>query len=240
MSFKKQEPKIFKEGLKKSTNKIIIGGIPEEELPTKESLTSEYLIQAEKEARETATKIIVEAETLAERLKADMDAQLETIKEMAHQEGLRLGKEEGMRLINEEIGFLLKEASNVLDSIKKERDEIFLDEEKRVYEIISLIAKKLIYRDLSFEPSSMMEFIKESIAKLEQKQEINIFISPKTASKLNEIKAQIISESPGLESLNISGDINLGPGELIIESPKERLDLRLNSITDELLQILKS
>jgi flagellar assembly protein FliH len=240
MNYKKQESKIFKDGLKKSNNKIIIGGIPKDELPTKASLVGDYLLNAEREAREQASQILEEAEVYADKIKKEAEAQIESIRQTAHTEGLRLGREEGIKLINEEIAFVLQEASKLLESIKKERDEIFRDEENRVYEIISQIAKKLIYRDLSYEVASVKQFILESISKLDQRQEINILINPKTAAKLNQIKTEILESSPGLESLNISGDINLKVGELIIESPKERLDLRLDSITDELLQILKS
>jgi len=103
-----------------------------------------------------------------------------------------------------------------------------------------LIAEKIIGKELSLNPESMLSMVKQAIAELSYKQEVSLFLPASTASHLNKVKTKILSEFPDLENLIIISDQDLKDGDLIVESKKERLDFRLKAQLEKLSQNLKT
>ncbi len=229
---------IFKEGLKLADNKVVIGELIDENFSFEGKHTRPIIKKAEEEAERLVAKAIEEAS----RIRAKAEADQNSVRDAAHKEGYEHGLETGHKEAKEraeaEMSSILLDSSNILEAIEKERRECLEDEENRLMSFITLLVRKLIYRDLSFEPSKVLELIKMSIKELNNKAEVEIIINPKTAKKLDEIKNKIIENTPGMQKLSITGDSVLGKGDFILKSNKERLDLRLDSQIENLLDIL--
>lgn len=226
---------IFKGGTKLSSNVITVGGLVDADYGEN---AKPVLDRAQLEAAE----IVKEAKFNAEEIIKSANTEVQNIQDKAHQEGyeagLSTGREEAIQNTNQELKGIMTEAHSVLEAIKKERDECLESEEERVLEFISLLTKKLIFKELSYEPESIIPLIKEAIKTLDNKAEVNILINSQTAGKLNEIKESISTEIPGIESISVSGSDSLAKGDFILESNKERLDLRLESQIEKLLDTL--
>ncbi len=214
---------LLRTGLKKESHgTIVIGGMNEADMSSKKDLLQELISEAK-----------VRAEVEIKLIKEQANIEAAQIIEKAQAEA---GNIESQAIIktNEELSIVILEANNMLASIKAEKEEILQDEEARVYQIILLIARKLLKRDLQINKEVSIEFISQAIKKLENKVNVNILCNNEMATKINEIKTSLIEANPGLENLSITGDMKLEPGDIVLESNKERLDFKLETLLEEL------
>ena len=228
---------LFKSGSAKSpSGKIVIGGADLSDLPSKELLIDQKIEEARERASEDSRKIIEKAKSHAEKIIEAANSQKDNLIESAKEEGFTQGHAEGARAAKDELEGLLKAGAAVLNAIEKERIECIEDETQRIYKVICLIAKKLIKEDLSIKEEVSLEFINQALKKLEYKSEVNIIINPILAQKINSLKSEIKNSCPGLEKLSISANETMEPGDLVLESNRERLDFRLDSQLEELIK----
>lgn len=230
------DKRIYKNSLKeRSSTSVVVGGADTSDLPSKQAIIDEKIAEAMEKTRIECQKIKEDAHEEAEEIIAMANGKASSIEKEAFAKGYEDGRQEGIKKINEELKTTLNDAQVVLEQIEKERKECLEDEENRVLGIISKISKKLLKRDLSLNNEMTLEFIKSGINSLSHRATVNIYVNPETAAKLNEIRESILEENPGIESLNISASKHLDFGDMILESNRERLDLRLDSQLEELL-----
>lgn len=228
-----QENKIFKSGLKKVTN-IVIGGPDTSDLPSKSSLLQARLDQVEYEVQARSNEIISKAELKAQAMLIQANGEVETIVQRAQEQGFEAGRQEGLRNAYAEMQNYLEACSKILTAIEQERRECLESEEERVHQIIIQIAKHLVKKNFSLNPALTLDFIKNAINSLDQKIKIQLYVEPKAANEIIKIKDSIKAEFTSLNELNIIPESKLQSGDLIIESDKQRMDLRLESLFEEL------
>jgi flagellar assembly protein FliH len=213
---------------------IVIGGADLSDLPNKQDIINEHLLIARESAEQEAQSIINQAKQEAENIINQADEIAKQTKLNAYEEGFQIGKAEAMMIIKDELKDVLINAKNVLKSIEREREECLEDEQDRIYKTIVLIAKHLLKRDLALSPKISTEFISEAIKKIESKALVKIYVDTDTAQGLHTVKNELIETNPGLENLTIIANPTLNPGDLVLESNTERLDLRLETQLEEL------
>lgn len=228
---------LFREGLsKRPKDRIMIGGADLSDLPSKEILIDQKIEEAKEKALSQSQIIIEEAEKKAAEIIEAAEANKDAVIASAHEEGYKLGYQDGLQKANDEVLDKLQTSKQILEAVEKERLECIEDEGERIYKVICLIAKKLIKYDLQLNKTISINFINEALKKLEYKSEVNILINPFLAQQINQLKDQIKDSCPGLNNITITASEALEPGDLILESNKERLDFRLDSQLDELVK----
>ncbi len=233
---------IFKEGLKVADNKVLVGAVDLNDLPSKAKYIHLMLEEATEEAHKMAQAIIENAHHQADQMRQDTENSLEEIRTQArkeaYEEGFTAGTLDATAKADEIFSEILRTMGQSLQELERLRKETLEGEEERVVKLISLIAYKIIQRDLTYDPKSFYEMLRQAIANLDHKPEVSLYLHPQSAAKLKELKPQLLADNPGLETLNIIASKKLGPGELILESAQERRDLRLSSQINEALATL--
>jgi flagellar assembly protein FliH len=216
-------------------SRIVIGGADMSSLDNKQAILDQKIEEAKQRAIDESSFIIKNAENKARQIIKNAQDREEEIEQKAYEEGFNQGFIAGTQEANLQLAETLTEAGRILDAIEKERKEALEDEEERVFKIILELSRKLFKKDFQFNPELSKEFIKSAISKLEHKSMINLIVNHAVANKINEIKKELIAETPGLETMTITASEQVELGDMIVESNKERLDYRLNSILDELI-----
>jgi flagellar assembly protein FliH len=233
----KNKKNVFKSILEApTTSKVIVGGADLSDLLSKEIVLEQKITEAKNEAEKKANEILDLAEKKADQILKSAEAQYNAIIEKASKLGYEEGYQAGLKQVKQELSETLTTSIKILNSIEQERRENLEDETNRIYKIVCLIAKKIIKKDLSIRKDICIEFINQAIKNLEYKSEVNILISPRIAKEISKLKSEIIEASPGLEKITITATEALEPGDIILESNKERLDFRIDSIFDELIK----
>lgn len=229
--------KLFRSGLtKESSGQVIIGGADLSDLPSKQAILNQKVEEAITNVKDISDDIVKEAQEKAQNILKTAEDNAEGIRQQAYDEGYKQGYQDGLNSINEELAKYIVEASKILEAIKKEREECLEDEETRVYKIIITIAKEIFKKDFSINEEVSLKYIKNCISKLEHKSTVNLLVSAELAAKLNQVKQEIMQNSPGLENLSITACSKMQFGDLIVESNKERLDYRLDTVFSEILE----
>lgn len=247
MSNKVYNSNIVKTEAKSLEKKITIGGVDFDKLPSKAEMVRLLVEEATESAHSLAKGLLEDTQQkIAEVEKAALE-EAERMKheayEQAYQEGYEQGFDEGFgegyqeatEKVDEIYSAMMAEIGNILFEIEKERTDCLDAEEDRVKSFITKLAFKLIKRDLSYDPETFLELIKQSVASLEKKAEVKISLHPESAEKFEQIKDKVISSCPGLKNFSIEADASLDAGSFVLESNKERLDLRLDSQLDRVL-----
>jgi flagellar assembly protein FliH len=233
----KNKRNVFKSALEVSpNNKVLIGGADLSDLPSKELVLEQKISEAIIKAENKSKEILEKAEQKAGAIISSAEAQHNKTLEEAKEQGYEDGYQAGLAQAKQELTESLETGISILKSIEQERQESLDDETNRIYKIVCLIAKKIIKKDLSVREDLCLEFIHQAIKNLEYKSEVNILISPHIAKQINQLKSEIIESCPGLEKLTITATEAMQPGDIVLESNKERLDFRIESLFDELIK----
>lgn len=242
MKFAKKSKAIIKAGanMSRPTSSIAIGGMNEKLVIERKSVLEEMTSQAQEEAKIQARAMIQDAEAKAQAIITRAENQAATIEKAAHNKGYEAGLAQAKAESEAEVQQVLIETGAILKAIEQERDEALHDEEERIYRLITIIARKILEKDLELNKEACVNFINKAIKELEHKAEVNLIVGPSIATRLNELKPKLVTEYPELQQLTISTDSHFDNGDLVIESNKERLDHRLESKLELLLEeILK-
>ncbi len=242
----KARSNIYKNGLKEFNDRVLVGGADYSDLPSKGQYLREMIEEASNSAEQEAETIKANAQAEATEMlvkaKAEEDSIKETARKQAHDEGYKAGYDAAMTeataKADEIFSEMMRGAGEMLMELERLRSETLAHEEERMVKFIAVLARKLIQRDLSYDPASFYEMIKAAIARLDNKVDVTIYLHPETALKLNELKTKLMAENPGLISFNIVGEEKLAAGDVILESGQERQDLRIDSQIDELIKTL--
>lgn len=240
MKFTKKNNGLLKAATNSASGTIMIGGMDQTKLDDKKDMIGVLVEEAKSKAISEAEKLIEEASIEANELIEQAQAQVNDIEQRAYTKGFEQGRQEAIEQTNIELSTILQEANLVLESIKKEREEILHEEEERIYNVVTLISRKLLERDLSINKEMSINFIKKAINQLDHRTNISISVNPEIAEQLNAIKANLIEQTPGLENLMITTDSKLNFGDIILESNRQRIDFRLSAQFEELLAEINS
>jgi len=219
-------------------SRIVIGGADLGSLDNKQAVLEQRIEEAKQRAFEESQLIIKQAESKSREILKSAQEEKSEIEKKAYEDGFGKGFEAGVQEAQAQLAETLLEASRILEAIEKERKECLEDEEARIFKVILELARKLFKRDFKYNPELSIEFIKSAIAKLDHKSTISLMVNSAVANKINEIKEGIINDTPGLENITITASDQINCGDMIIESNKERLDYRLDSVLDELIMAI--
>lgn len=236
MNLAKRSSGIYKKGASQSQGNVVIGGIDQELVNAKKNLLEEMIETAEAKAASNIKKLTLLANKEAEALIREAKEQATAIEAKAFEQGYKAGEKQATQDCDEELKSILTETATILKTIEKEREEALADEEARIYKLITIIAHTILDKELEISEETCLKFISKAIKELEHKANINLITNPRIAKKLNHLKPELMKENPEIEQLTISTDSNFGNGDLILESNKDRLDHRLASKLELMLE----
>lgn len=178
---------------------------------------------------EEARQAKEQAEHEAEERVAQAQAQADAVREQAYQEGLEAGKAEGLRKRYEEAGANLQALQALLDEIAGYRDAVRFNVEKDSIRLAVLLAKKILRQELKINKKVVLQLLARSLTDLEDKGTFRVWLSPSDYEF-------IVAARPALEKflgedqqLSLRVRAELAPGNVLIESDREVIDLTLAS-----------
>ena len=234
------------------------------------NVKSEEIINAAMlEAQDTRNKASFEADTLnknaneileqaQQQAKATLDEaseQAQKIKEEASQQGAKEGYEagysDGVNKIKEEMLQKIHGMDTIIKNTFEMKQKILNSSKNEIIELVLMIARKISIN--SIDPAAVAGVVNKSLSLLSDKENIELILSEKYARLLNEVLSGNLSPDENgcddididkLRSIKLTYNSKFQDDTLIIQTPKERLDLsfeqQLNQISNEFLKELNS
>jgi flagellar biosynthesis/type III secretory pathway protein FliH len=184
--------------------------------------------QAEQRYAE-AERVKQEAQAEGERLIAEARAQMASIHEQARAEGFEVGKAEGVKQRYEEAAPNLEQLEAVLEEMAQFRRRLAFYTEKDGVRLALLIAKKVLHAELKINKQAIAHLVASALAKLQGTGAFRVWVS-------QEDHAFMVAARPSLErfldeeqTLTLRAKPELSPGNVLIETDREVIDLTFQS-----------
>jgi len=164
----------------------------------------------------------------AERV-AQAQAQADAVREQAYQEGLQAGQREGLRKRYEEAGANLQALEAMLEEIAAYRDAVRFNVEKDSIRLAVLLAKKILRQELKVNKQVVLQLLARSLADLEDKGTFRVWLSPPDHEFIAAARPALDKFLGEDQQLSLRVRPDLAPGNVLIESDREVIDLTLAS-----------
>jgi len=225
-----------------------------EQLPDKETISLRDQIISD--AAYTAELRIKETAQECEKMLGDAEAQIdvwwlekrnedETIREENKQVGYETGYQAGFEAAEIEVKAKweanLTEASQMLKEAYRTREQIIQEAEPFIVELSCSIAEKIVAKQLSLEPSMIIDLISRSLSRRREQGEITLCVAPESLAFVQAAREELNATIDSQAELVILPDSTVKDDGCVIRSKygsiDARIDTQLSEIKRELLLI---
>ena len=193
-----------------------------------------------KEASEVLEKSKIESENLIS------NAQNESvqIREKASQEGAKdgydSGYKDGLEKIKQEFLQKINDMEEITQSTFDIKNKILISSKREIVDLVLMIARKISVN--SIDCDCIASVVNKAISLLTDKENIELILSERYAKLLNQVlNDDLLGQKPDLEididklrSIKLVYNSKIPDDTLIVQTPKERLDLSFNSQLDNI------
>lgn len=192
------------------------------------------------EANELLEKSKVEADSLLESTKNEVEQLKENASQAGAKEGYQAGYDDGLKNIKEELVHKIFAMDEVIKNAFEMKKKIMSSSKKEIVELVLMIARRVVLN--SIDETSVARIVDKSISLLNDKENIELILSEKYAKLLNQVlNNDLLEQKPDLEidinklrSIKLTFNSKFADDTLIVQTPKERLDLGFESQLDEI------
>ena len=187
------------------------------------------IAEAEQKGREKAQKIIEHAQAEAKKLIDQAKIYGESAKQEAHNEGFKLGKEDGYKAAFEEFIKYMDEAKNLITQLVRERERVLGTVEPELAKLSVSIAEKIIGEELATSQDAVVKIVKSAMQKVKSSEEVTIKVSPDDLDYVRENRDVFTRLVEGLKNLEIVSDPRVDKGGCMIETNLGSADARVRT-----------
>ncbi len=192
------------------------------------------------EANELLEKSKVEADSLLESTKKEVEQLKENASQAGAKEGYQAGYDDGLKNIKEELVHKIFAMDEVIKNAFEMKKKIMSSSKREIVELVLMIARRVVLN--SIDETSVARIVDKSISLLNDKENIELILSEKYAKLLNQVlNDDLLEQKPDLEididklrSIKLTFNSKFADDTLIVQTPKERLDLGFESQLDEI------
>ena len=192
------------------------------------------------EANELLEKSKVEADSLLESTKKEVEQLKENASQAGAKEGYQAGYDDGLKNIKEELVHKIFAMDEVIKNAFEMKKKIMSSSKREIVELVLMIARRVVLN--SVDEISVARIVDKSISLLNDKENIELILSEKYAKLLNQVlNDDLLEQKPDLEidinklrSIKLTFNSKFADDTLIVQTPKERLDLGFESQLDEI------
>jgi type III secretion system HrpE/YscL family protein len=171
------------------------------------------------EARAEAASILARAKAEAEEIINEAELEAVRIKEMANEEGLRQGRDQGAQELSEIVGRTSTRLAQIEAQVEPQLRELALR-----------IARKILGRELEFHPDGVVDIVKQALSeKARQRREIYLRVHPEDLQYIRENKAALLEVLSRAKEIGLREDPDVERHGVIIETDAGTIDAQLET-----------
>ncbi len=192
--------------------------------------TEETLREAEaiKQAGEAERKRLIE----------EAEAQVQSIKDGAYQEGLAAGQIAGTDLRYKELEPQVVQINDLIEQLSRLRQIVRFQGEQELLQLATLIAKKVVHEEITVNPEVLYNIARMSIQEIEALGKIRILVHPDDYEFLVNAKAKLEQYIKEEQTLVIQPNIDAEPGALLVETDETIINFHFQKQFEHIEEIL--
>lgn len=184
----------------------------------------------EAQARAAARQLLVAAREKANQIQAEAY-------QAGYEEGFRVGQAEAVGGIRSRVRLTLTELRRLVRQVVEERHRLLAATSSGVLELAAAVSRKILAAEIDDRPERLLPMLQAARRKLQpvNGETVTVYAHPMDLAELG--KTEDMKVWPGLKFV---ADAGLSRGDLLLESQRGRLDLRLETQLRHLLGHLES
>ncbi len=187
-------------------------------------------LNAEAEQRYAeAERIKAEAVAEAERLTTEAQTAMDDVRQQAHQEGYDAGYEEGLQRRYEEAAPQMERLEEILTELGQFRRRVAYYTEHDGVQLALLIAKKVLQTELKTNKQAIGRLVANTLAQLQGKGTFRLWVSAEDHQFMVGARKSLERFLDEEQSLTLRARPDLAPGNVVIETDREAIDLTFES-----------
>jgi flagellar assembly protein FliH len=161
-------------------------------------------------------------------------AELERLRQLETAEAHHRGIEDGLRRGREEAAAEMKKAldqvARTLEELAKVKSKLRQDAEQELVKLALAVARRILYRELSTDPSSIEGIVHAALQKLQQREVSRVRVSPQAVAAVRAALDRVGSRS----AMEIVADPALPAGAMLFETSVGELDASIETQLQEI------
>jgi len=158
----------------------------------------------------------------------------------AYQKGFHQGRDEGIRLGQEEIRPYIQALQTILREWEERKEKLFKENEVVIVQLAFEIAKKVIHQEVSTNPDLILYVVREALKKVDQGSYLIVKLNPEDVAVFERGMKTYLPEIKQFSDLQIVPEKSIERGGCILESESgiinAELDMQLQKIEESLLE----
>ena len=202
-------------------------------IPTRYGVSAYRRLALDEEAS-NALQAAVDPAVILEQARQDAE---EKVRE-AYAEGMRRGMEAGEEKFSEAVGESAQMLSQAAETLAQAREE-FLDAlEPQMVQLATSIASKIIDRETQVSAEIVKHTARSVLERILDEERVVLRINPQDLETLREHRIQLLEEFEGIKQLELQRDDTVAPGGCIAVTEHLRIDGRLESQLEQIMNQL--
>lgn len=236
---KEEAQNIINEAQEKINNTISSSNKKAQEIIDEAKIEAQKIIE---DAKKEALNIEENSKKEAQELLLNSEDELEKIRIQATKDGYEDGHKEGLEKIQEEMEEKVEAFSKFCFENTEIKNKVLKSASRDILEIITNISKKILYKELN--ASILDKIIKETVSKLEKKENVTIIVSEKYAKLLFELQKKSLGDDiefkfedfKQYDNFNLIYNPKYSDDTIIVENFKERFDASIKAQLDAIIR----
>lgn len=236
---KEEAQNIINEAQEKINNTISSSNKKAQEIIDEAKIEAQKIIE---DAKKEALNIEENSKKEAQELLLNSEDELEKIRIQATKDGYEDGHKEGLEKIQEEMEEKVEAFSKFCFENTEIKNKVLKSASRDILEIITNISKKILYKELN--ASILDKIIKETVSKLEKKENVTIIVSEKYAKLLFELQKKSLGDDiefkfedfKQYDNFNLIYNPKYSDDTIIVENFKERFDASIKAQLDVIIR----
>lgn len=187
---------------------------------------------------EEARTVKEEAEAEAERRIKEADDRVQEIRAQGHREGYEAGMQEGLRKRYEEAGAYLASIEEIFGDLSQYQKQVRYFMEKDGVRLAVLMAKKILQQELKVNKNVIWKLLAATLSRMEGTGQFRIWLNPDDFKFATAARPTLEKYTNEDQTLSFRARPELPPGNAMIETDREVIDLTLASQFRHLDQML--
>jgi flagellar assembly protein FliH len=208
-----------------------------------EEIAEQQINQAMADANAIKENALLDIEQWWQERRAEDELAIAEAQSNGYEAGYQQGQIEAETFIKASYAEMIHESQTILDQATQMKEQIIQEAEPFLIELSCSIAEKIIQRQLSLEPSWVIEYTQRILARRREKGLISICVAPKQFTFMQDAKDEFMLHIDSQAELQILPDATVSDHGCVIRSPflsvDARIDTQLKEIKDALQLIAK-
>jgi len=158
----------------------------------------------------------------------------------AYQKGFHQGRDEGIRMGQEEIRPYIQALQTILKEWEERKETLFRENEVAIVQLAFEIAKKVVHQEISINPDLILYVVREALKKINQGSSLIVRLNPEDVAIFERGMKTYLPEIKQFTDVQIVSEESIERGGCILESDSgiinAELDVQLQKIEESLLE----